>query len=145
MKMQQNKEKKDAFLRICPSERWAYCCFVCLAEPDPAQPSDKQKQDLYIGLSEEHSFFVRHKIQRGDLHMGNGKAIAKNHFSSDTGNRQLCLHIFCFCIILLYTQHRKHVCSASPFLCCFSLDETKLPKQRMLSGSSGFLAPSACS
>lgn len=41
-----NKEKKDAFLRICPSERWACCCFVCLAEPDPAQPSDKQKQDL---------------------------------------------------------------------------------------------------
>lgn len=77
--------------------------------------------------------------------MGNGKAIAKNHFSSDTGNSQLCLHIFCFCIILLYTQRRKHVCSASPFLCCFSLDETKLPKQRMLSGSSGFLAPSACS
>ncbi len=28
--------------------------------------------------------------------MGNGKAIAKNRFSSDTGNRQLFLRIFCF-------------------------------------------------
>ena len=145
MKMQQNKEKKDAFLRICPSERWACCCFVCLAEPDSAQPSDKQKQDLYIGLSEEHSFFVLHKIQRGDLHMGNGKAIAKNRFSSGTGNRQLYLRIFCFCIILLYTQRRKHVCFASPFLCCFSPDETEKPKQHMLSGSSSFLAPFTCS
>lgn len=77
--------------------------------------------------------------------MGNGKAIAKNRFSSDTGNRQLYLRIFCFCIILLYTQRRKHVCFASPFLCCFSPDETEKPKQHMLSGSSSFLAPFTCS
>ncbi len=73
--------------------------------------------------------------------MGNGKAIAKNRFSSGTGNRQLYLRIFCFCIILLYTQRRKHVCFASPFLCCFSPDETEKPKQH----SSSFLAPFTCS
>lgn len=48
--------------------------------------------------------------------MGNGKAIAKNRFSSDTGNRQLYLRIFCFCIILLYTAQKTCVLCFSVFV-----------------------------
>lgn len=146
MKMQQNKEKKDAFLRICPSERWAWLLVLSVRPSRIRLSQATNKNRIYTSdCLKIILFFVRYKIQRGDLHMGNGKAIAKNRFSSDTGNRQLYLRIFCFCIILLYTQRRKHVCFASPFLCCFSPDETEKPKQHMLSGNSSFLAPFTCS
>lgn len=62
-------------------------------------------------------FFVRHKIQRGELHMGNGKAIAKNRFSSGTGNRQLYLRIFCFLYnSIIHTAQKTCVLCFSVFV-----------------------------
>ena len=49
--------------------------------------------------------------------MGNGKAIAKNRFSSDTGNRQLYLRIFCFLYnAIIHTAQKTCVLCFSVFV-----------------------------
>ena len=89
------------------------------------------------------SFAIKYNEEICTWEMGKPQQRTAFLQTPETGNCS-CVS-FVFCIILLYTQVSKCVCSVSPFFCCFSLDEMEKPKQRMLSGSSGFLALSACS